>query len=192
MSPRLPFIARNWLPVEDCRTLVAYAEAHGRFEPREEPSRVGLNLEDLPQAAKTFGWGILERARIAVLEGLDINPEGIHLDHAVIERIQVGGWVYPHADNCQPMGGQFIPNHTAWRVYSGCLYLTECHGGELRFPLIDRMEIRCQSGTLVGFPAGAEYLHAVNPVVAGIRYGLIFWMTRSKLYQLEKRMAFDA
>ena len=182
-----PLIIKAFLEPDLCSKLVAAISNWPKLSDREEPNRHGCNLEELPLATKALAFPILKKAADAILS--HFSDPGHHLDHAVLERCRIGGYVIPHADNCRPLMNGWQPNHTGWRTYSMSLCLTDCLGGELRFPKLGKdVFARCERGTLIGFPAGHEYLHFVTPVQAGIRWVMVAWLTRSTLYNLEKRL----
>lgn len=70
----------------------------------------------------------------------------------------------PHHDN----GAKHVSN----RICSMVAYLNDDYsGGEIEFVLFGE-KIKPPSGSIVIFPSNHPYLHAVHPVVDGVRYAL--------------------
>lgn len=84
---------------------------------------------------------------------------GLKLSGPQLAKYEPGSHIRAHNDTATEFSA---------RCVSALLYLNDdFHGGELVFP---RLEIshRTHAGEMVLFPS--EYLHAVTPVVSGIRY----------------------
>jgi hypothetical protein len=86
---------------------------------------------------------------------------------------RVGDSQSPHADAEKNDG---TPNEFPWRTHGCVLYLNnDFGGGEIYFPQHD-IELKPEPGTLVWFPATAEYLHGVREVTSGLRLTISsFW-----------------
>lgn len=185
-----PFSTEKFIDVETCNKIIAFAEGSPHFYRNREPKRYEVSLDKLGRPAHEFIVPILRRAQAVVLEAFGEDSTLHHLDHSTISRVQPGGHVEYHADNVMPLGFGWQPNHTAWRTYSSMLYLSECHGGQLRLPYRN-VEFTIEPGKLVGFPSSAEYFHGVEPVIAGTRWAVLIWFTKSDQYDLQKRLKME-
>lgn len=185
-----PLIQKNFITKEECETLLVFFEkSHFEFTALE-PGRTEANIDRLSLPTIDYLVPIIKRVQKEVISHFGGEPSEHHLDFGVISKMLPGSYVSYHADNVKQAGYSWIPNHTAWRTYSACLYLTECHGGGLRFPY-RKVEARIEPGTLVGFPSTKEYFHGTEPVIAGIRMGIILWFTQSEIYDMWKRLGVE-
>ena len=189
-EPRSPFVQEKFIDVETCKKIISIAEASPHFYANKEPKRHEVALDKLGKNAHDLLIPILRKAQGLVMEHFDEDSTLHHLDHSTISRVQPGGHVEYHADNVMPLGFSWQPNHTAWRTYSSMLYLSECHGGHLRLPYRN-VEFSIEPGKLVGFPSSAEYFHGVEPVIAGVRWAVLIWFTKSDQYDLQKRLKME-
>lgn len=73
--------------------------------------------------------------------------------------------------------GNIIWKKSIDRDLSTVLFLNDdFEGGDFVFPDL-RIRIRPEPGLLVCFPSSQYYLHKVEPVISGIRYTMVNWMT---------------
>ncbi len=104
--------------------------------------------------------------------------EGMLFDYAAFTRMTIGGKHDRHADAVKLDGS---PNHTANRVASAMIYLTDSGvdftGGVLNFPVVPR-KIEPKVGLMVGFLTTVEHQHEVSEVTAGMRDAIAFWFKR--------------
>jgi len=99
----------------------------------------------------------------------------LQIESIFLTRLEVDGAIVPHADNETVRGGRWVPNHTANRTFSACLYLNgDFEGGELDFPGLKR-RFKPERGMLVAWPADHRFVHQVLPVRSGFRYSLVCW-----------------
>lgn len=105
-----------------------------------------------------------------------------YLDSIILAQLDEGNCHPEHADNETFKNGQWIPNHTPYRNYSGLLYLnSDFEGGELIFNEYNLL-IKPQIGLYISFPSSRYFVHAVRPVTCGKRYSLALWFTKYKQY----------
>lgn len=91
-----------------------------------------------------------------------------------------GGHYKPHYDavaKWKNPDGSLIWKKSVDRDLSTVLFLNDdFEGGEFVFPDL-RIRIRPEPGLLVAFPSSQYFLHQVEPVISGIRYTMVNWMT---------------
>jgi predicted 2-oxoglutarate/Fe(II)-dependent dioxygenase YbiX len=104
------------------------------------------------------------------------TPE-LFIDSVFLACLLPGDSHIPHADNARRENGQWLPNHTPKRDYTGIVYLNDNFtGGELVFP--DRNKVMVpKPGLFVGFPSNHKFVHEVSNVLSGKRYSLPVWFT---------------
>jgi hypothetical protein len=186
-EPQPPYVEKNFITKEECDQIIKLAsKTYLRFTAMEA-GRSEVALDDVPKEVVQILQPILLKVQNLIISKLGGNPEEHHLDHSVLSRMTPGSYVSYHSDNSRQSGYSWIPNHTAWRTYSACLYLSECHGGALRFPY-RKVEVKIEPGTLVGFPSDEAYFHGAEPVTAGIRWGIIIWFTKAEIYNMWDRL----
>lgn len=182
-----PYVQKNFISPEECKKIIALSEQSPFLHTAIEPGRAEVTLDRLHTEAINYLVPIIQRVQRTIISALGGKPWEHHLDFSVVSRMLPGSYVTYHADNVKQVGYSWHPNHTAWRTYSACLYLSECHGGALRFPY-RKVEVKIEPGTLVGFPSGKDYFHGAEPVTAGIRWGVIIWFTQAEIYDMWKRL----
>jgi hypothetical protein len=100
--------------------------------------------------------------------------EPIYSDTAQLVRWHEGIELTPHADNVEPDGS---PNSTPHRCFSSLMYLNDDYeGGETFFPG-HAVRLKPETGTLILFGAGPEFVHGVTRVRRGLRYTYAGWFT---------------
>jgi hypothetical protein len=107
------------------------------------------------------------------LERLGIPHTTTVLKRAQLLCYPTGAFNNTHADNCiiDPKTGA-ITKIKNW-THSAVIYLNEdFEGGEIVYPNLN-FEFKPKLGYCVIHPAGAEFLHRVNPVTKGDRYCLV-------------------
>lgn len=98
----------------------------------------------------------------------------IYSDTAQLVRWHAGIELTPHADNLEPDGR---PNSTPHRCFSSLMYLNDDYdGGETYFPGYG-VRLRPETGTLILFGAGPEFVHGVTQITRGLRYTYAGWFT---------------
>ena len=112
--------------------------------------------------------------------------DACYIDYTLVTEMRAGDAHPLHADSeRQEPEGDWVPNHTSWRVYTAMLYLNTCgvdyQGGVLRFPKIGR-EVVPRAGYLVGFTCGHQHQHEVTRVQRGRRYAISIWMTHDSWF----------
>jgi len=101
-----------------------------------------------------------------------IYPDAIHI--VKWSRGQELDW---HADNAYYPSRE--PNYTAWRLYSGVLFLNDSihfTGGTLEF-MDQKVNIQPKQGQGIVFEANLNYIHRVTPVTSGERFTVATWFT---------------
>jgi hypothetical protein len=184
---RPPYIQKGFISKEEAAQIIAMASRTPFNYNALEPGRSEIALDKVSIDVLAHLVPVIKRVQRTIIGGLGGNAWEHHLDFGVVSKMLPGSYVVYHADNAKQVGYGWVPNHTAWRTYSACLYLSECHGGALRFPYLD-VEVRIEPGTLLGFPSGKDYFHGAEPVVAGVRWGLILWFTKSTTYNMWDRL----
>jgi predicted 2-oxoglutarate/Fe(II)-dependent dioxygenase YbiX len=107
------------------------------------------------------------------LERLGIPHTGKVLKRAQLLHYPTGAFNNLHADNCiiNPKTGD-VTKIKEW-THSAVIYLNEdFEGGEIEYPDLN-FKFKPKIGYCVIHPAGAEFLHRVNPVTKGDRYCLV-------------------
>jgi hypothetical protein len=109
------------------------------------------------------------------------DDRSCQLDWTVMIEMREGDYLPLHADSeQQDSNGDWIENHTPWRIYSALIYLNTCNrdysGGEIVFPNLAQ-EVVPQAGLMLAFKCGRLYEHFVRPVQHGKRYAISMWMT---------------
>lgn len=90
-------------------------------------------------------------------------------------RYRAGGFYRPHSDR-----DYWDPRDRRWkqtvdRDISVLIYMDDAFkGGALTFPELD-IQINPQPGLAVAFPSDHRFVHAAEPVKAGIRHALVSW-----------------
>jgi prolyl 4-hydroxylase len=181
-SPRLDlFIARGFLPSEDCSAIAAL------IDERRRPSTISDDLGD--RAFRTSETCDLDSAhpavaaldaRIAALTGLD----PAHGEPMQGQRYAEGQEFKPHTDYFEPAGADFlrycaVAGQRTWTVM---IYLNEpAAGGATRFKTIGKT-IQPETGKLLAWnnrkPDGApnvNTLHHGMKVRSGVKYIITKW-----------------
>lgn len=182
-----PLVIKQFITKAECDALIKFAEASPHSRNAMEPRRYEVAVEQLPRADVLFVLKVIRKMRNRVVAEFGDVPEEHHEDMATISKMLPGSYVEYHADNVRQSGYSWVPNHTAHRTYSAICYLSETHGGELVLPYRN-VTVRIEPGTLVGFPSGKDYYHGAEPVIAGVRWALLTWFSRSDLFDLYARL----
>lgn len=104
--------------------------------------------------------------------GPNANPQ-FKLSTIELLRYRQGGYFSPHNDMSQEV-------ERARRYSIVCYLSADFEGGATSFPGLER-EIRCEPGDALIFPS--HLLHGAQPVIAGIKYVAIAFLTDPKQTQ---------
>ncbi|WP_171026517.1 prolyl hydroxylase family protein [Mesorhizobium comanense] len=171
---------RNLLSPEQCRLLIECFE-------RQRPvnaARTGSEYWDgryiwqnsLPPA-EVDALRVMQQVRLLAQLAVcrEFRPaQALYSDTAQLVFWPKGMELTPHADNLNPDGQ---PNATPHRCYSSLLYLNDDYeGGETYFPGIG-VRVKPETGLMLIFGSGADYVHGVSKVTSGSRYTYAGWFT---------------
>ena len=173
------FLSENALSLEECTLLITLYDRYSELTSRRDyNSRPLLDYYTLRGAdSKSASWvhGITMRCQKKV--EVDFGTAELFVESFFVACLFTGDSHIPHADNERLENGEWIPNHTPQRDYTGIAYLNEDFtGGDLVFPELN-IAITPKAGLLVGFPSNHNFVHAVPEVLSGKRYSLPVWFT---------------
>ena len=173
------FLSENALSLEECTLLITLYDRYSELTSRRDyNSRPLLDYYTLRGAdSKSASWvhGITIRCQKKV--EVDFGTAELFVESFFVACLFTGDSHIPHADNERLENGEWIPNHTPQRDYTGIAYLNEDFtGGDLVFPELN-IAITPKAGLLVGFPSNHNFVHAVPEVLSGKRYSLPVWFT---------------
>lgn len=172
-------VSENTLCVQECTFLIAlydrYAELSSSRGYKDRPLLDYYTLRDVDSESASWVYEVTLRCKEKIEAYL--NTPKLFVESFFVACLFPGDLQIAHADNEQRKHGQWIPNHTPQRDYTGVAYLNDDFtGGELVFPPLDAV-ITPKPGLLVGFPSNHKFLHAVPRVLSGKRYSLPVWFT---------------
>ena len=172
-------VSENTLSLEECDFLIGLYDHYSELSPQRDSSgRLLLHyytLRDVNSESASWVYDVTLRCKEKIEVGLG-TPK-LFVDSVFLACLLPGDSHIPHADNARSENGQWLPNHTPQRDYTGLVYLNDTFtGGELVFPDRDVVIIP-KRGLFVGFPSNHEFVHAVRNVLSGKRYSLPVWFT---------------
>jgi hypothetical protein len=184
--PKGVTIVRGFLPVNDCRRLVRFADKQkGRWLMINDPEKSTPErpVEKRDPARVTQSVDMSKHQRFideAFSQGLRCYavPEFGSLDwfeRPYLLRYKVGGIYAAHSDaeQADPVTGEIY--RAADRDVSALIYLNDDYrGGELTFTKLN-YTLKPGSGDLVIFPSGMLFKHQSLAVEAGRKYALVSW-----------------
>lgn len=172
-------VSENTLSSNECAFLIGLYDRYSALSlQRDSSSRLLLHYYTLREADSESAnrvYSITLRCKEKIEVGLH-TPE-LFVDSVFLACLLPGDSHIPHADNARRENGQWLPNHTPQRDYTGLVYLNDNFtGGELVFPDRD-LVIVPRAGLFVGFPSDHKFVHEVPNVLSGKRYSLPIWFT---------------
>lgn len=185
----LPYGVRvvpGFLPIQDCRRLVRYAEKQkghwlmvrdakrsrpGKLVEKRDPGRVTQQVD--MSKHQLFINDAFRRALVEVAGPAYGAIEFFETPYLL--RYRVGGTYGKHADSdgYERETGRWY--RSCDRDVSALIYLNDDYeGGELLFNRL-HYTYRPQAGDLVLFPSGNLFLHQSVPITRGTKYSLVSW-----------------
>ena len=183
MAQRKPtsgiLVLEDILCLQGCRFLIAlydrYSELACSRDYNCRPLLDYYTLRDVDSKSASWVYGITRQCKEKI--EVHLSTRELFVESFFVACISSGDFHIPHADNERREEGQWVPNHTPQRDYTGLVYLNDDFtGGELAFPNLG-IVIAPMPGLLVGFPSNHEFVHAVPKVLSGKRYSLPVWFT---------------
>jgi hypothetical protein len=177
---KAPLILPNFLPVDTCRKISAWAAESNSWEDALPPwHKRSINLESMDIDIRELLLDIYTQVK----EQLNCHwcqDKQFYGDIFQIVRWQSGDKLEPPHADAEHLDGSIHP--FSYREYAAIIYLNqEYTGGQLYFPnfnLIPELSI----GTLAVFPGTLQYLHGVTPIQSGTRYTIAGFFTSQIQY----------
>jgi predicted 2-oxoglutarate/Fe(II)-dependent dioxygenase YbiX len=179
-APPGVLLIRNYLSVETCRQICAYADSIA-------PDILGVytiekqNTQSDERVTQNVHIDGMVFPLVTIFTDIYCNQVApfYHVDFEWFERPQLlryppGGKYNRHAD-AEHQDAQGNWRRALSRDYSVILYLNDDFaGGELEM-VNQQLTIQPEPGMLLAFPSDRGFLHAVLPTTSGVRYALVSW-----------------
>jgi predicted 2-oxoglutarate/Fe(II)-dependent dioxygenase YbiX len=108
--------------------------------------------------------------------------ESVYIETAQLVRWRPGDKLDPPHADCEHIDGS--PHPYPQRHYSALVYLNDdFKGGEIFFPN-QNLKPKIIPGMMVRFTGTVEHLHGVTEVTEGLRYTMVFFLTRDKQFSI--------
>lgn len=165
---------KNFLSNEECSQIVSYFNSSSVYTPTDNEFYKNRTLSyqfiQNPELKKLVAKYKVD----ACCKARELFDKKLYPDYTDIVVWKEGMFMDAHADNAY-IDGQ--PNNFPYREISCVLYLNDDYeGGSTFFPK-QEADILPETGKIVFFPSGLDFVHGVKKVTKGTRYTLSMWMT---------------
>ena len=178
---------KNFLNPQECWQLIKYHQLHVHEPAPDYADPSGLWPADRVLVCDKLKSGyvrtVIESAhyRMSAICSRLYDEECVYPEHSNLVYWGAGMKLPPHADNVfihEPA----TPHYCAQRDYSVVVYLNEeFEGGYTYFPQYE-YDVIPETGKLLMFPSGDEYVHGVSEVISGERYTLAVWFSKERTF----------